>query len=320
MTRLRGVRVLLAALLLTVLASSSPSGQSSFEPLEFDRGATGLGLALRRLGATARVLYVTAHPDDEHNGILVRLSRGLGVRTALLTVTRGEGGKNAIGPELFDALGVLRTGELMALHRWDGVEQYFGRAYEFGFSFSVEETFAKWGREETLGDIVRVIRSFRPDVILTLPLAGEGGGQHHFAAAQLAQAAFRVAADPARLPEQRLSPWQALKLYEGGIGGFGGSAESAVRVPTFEYDPLIGMSWQELGARSRTMHRSQGTSQLTTDLPPAEGRFRLVDSEPAVSRPEADFLDGVDTTLGGLRRFAPGDEPLAARLSSLQAK
>ena len=142
------MRVLLAAL---VLASSSPSGQGSFEPLEFDRGATGLGLALRRVGTTARVLYVTAHPDDEHNGILVRLSRGLGVRTALLTVTRGEGGQNAIGPELFDALGVLRTGELLALHRYDGVEQYFGRAYEFGYSFSVEETFAKWGREETLG-------------------------------------------------------------------------------------------------------------------------------------------------------------------------
>jgi LmbE family N-acetylglucosaminyl deacetylase len=317
----RSSRLWIAAAILAATAGpvAPASVPSAFEPLDFDRGASGLGLALRRVGTTARVLYVTAHPDDEHNGILVRLSRGLGVRTALLTVTRGEGGQNAIGPELFDALGVLRTGELMALHRWDGVEQYFGRAYEFGFSFSVEETFDKWGREETLGDIVRVIRSFRPDVILTLPLQGEGGGQHHFAAAQLAQAAFRVAADPARFADQRLAPWQALKLYEGGIGGFGGSAETAVRVPTFEYDPLLGMSWQELGARSRTMHRSQGTSQLTTDLPPAEGRFRLVDAEPAVSRREADFLDGVDTALGGLRRFAPGDEPLAARLASLQA-
>src|SRR4029453_18500276 len=181
MTTPRGMRVLLAALALASLASSSPSGQGSFEPLEFDRGATGLGLALRRVGTTARVLYVTAHPDDEHNGILVRLSRGLGVRTALLTVTRGEGGQNAIGPELFDSLGVLRTGGLPPLPREDGVEQYFGRAYEFGYSFSVEETFAKWGREETLGDIVRVIRRFRPDVILALPPAGEGGGRPHFA-------------------------------------------------------------------------------------------------------------------------------------------
>jgi LmbE family N-acetylglucosaminyl deacetylase len=316
------MRVLLAALVLASLASSSPSGQGSFEPLEFDRGATGLGLALRRVGTTARVLYVTAHPDDEHNGILVRLSRGLGVRTALLTVTRGEGGQNAIGPELFDALGVLRTGELLALHRYDGVEQYFGRAYEFGYSFSVEETFAKWGREETLGDIVRVIRRFRPDVILALPLAGEGGGQHHFAAAQLAQAAFRAAADPARFADPGLPPWQARKLYEGGIGGFGGAEQStaAVRVPTGDYDPLLGMTWLQLGARSRAMHRSQGASQVATDLPPAEGRFRLVDAEPAVTDREADFLDGVDTSFGGLVRFAPGNERLASRLAALQAR
>ena len=318
----RAWRALLVVVLLTGLASSSRSGQGAFEPLEFDRGATGLGLALRRLGTTARVLYVTAHPDDEHNGILVRLSRGLGVRTALLTVTRGEGGQNAIGPELFDALGVLRTGELLALHRYDGVEQYFGRAYEFGYSFSVEETFAKWGREETLGDIVRVIRRFRPDVILALPLAGEGGGQHHFAAAQLAQAAFRAAADPARFPDPALPPWQARKLYEGGIGGFGGEEPStaAVRVPTGEYDPLLGMTWLQLGARSRAMHRSQGASQVATDLPPAEGRFRLVDAEPAVTDREADFLDGVDTSFGGLARFAPGNETLASRLAALQAR
>jgi len=308
---------------LSVLAAPATrsAGPSAFEPLEFDRGATGLGLALRRVGATARVLYVTAHPDDEHNGILVRLSRGLGLRTALLTETRGEGGQNAIGPELFDALGVLRTGELLALHRYDGVEQYFGRAYEFGYSFSVEESFEKWGKQETLGDIVRVIRRFRPDVILALPLKGEGGGQHHFAVAQLAQAAFRVAADPARFTEG-LPAWQARKLYEGGIGGFGGAenAAQAVRVPTNEYDPLLGMTWLQLGARSRTMHRSQGATQVSTDLLPGEGRFRLVDAEPAVTDREADFLDGVDTTLAGLRRFAPASETLAARLTALQAR
>ena len=115
-------------------------------------------------------------PDDENNAVLVRLSRGEGVRTALLTLTRGEGGQNAVGPELGPALGVLRTEELMEVHRYDGVEQYFGRAYEFGFSFSVEESFQKWGREETLGDVVRVVRAFRPDVIVTLPLEAAGGG------------------------------------------------------------------------------------------------------------------------------------------------
>ena len=302
------------------LVGASASPQTAQEPLDFDRGANGLGLALRRVGTTGRVLYVTAHPDDEHNGVLVRLSRGLGLRTALLTVTRGEGGQNAIGPELFDALGVLRTSELLALHRYDAVEQYFGRAYEFGYSFSVEETFAKWGREETLGDIVRVVRAFRPDVMVTLPLQSTGGGQHHHAAAQLAHEAFRVAADPGRFPEQGLPAWQALKLYEGSIGGFGGSKDAAVRLETGVYDPLLGMSWQQLGIRSRAMHRCQGAGQLSTDLGPAEGRFRLLEAEPPAADPTADFLDGVDTTLLGLRRFAPGNEALAAALTALQPR
>jgi LmbE family N-acetylglucosaminyl deacetylase len=316
---LRGLTacVTLVSLGVPALEGASPG---AFEPLDFDRGAAGLGLSLRRVGRTARVLYVTAHPDDEHNGVLVRLSRGLGLRTALLTVTRGEGGQNAIGSELFDALGVLRTGELLALHRYDGVEQYFGRAYEFGYSFSVEETLEKWGREETLGDIVRVVRTFHPDVVLALPLQGRGGGQHHQAAAQLAREAFRAAADPARFPEQGLPAWQARKLYEGGIGGFGGPEDTAVRVPTNEYDPLIGMTWQQLGTRARAMHRCQGMSQIGSDLGPAVGLFRLVAADPAVTHPEADFLDGVDTTLSGLRRFAPESELLATSLATLQGR
>ncbi len=271
-----------------VAALSHP--QAPLQPLAIDRGATGLGLALRRVGTSGRVLYVTAHPDDEHNGVLVRLSRGLGLRTALLTVTRGEGGQNAIGPELFGALGVLRTGELMALHRYDAVEQYFGRAYEFGYSFSVEETLEKWGREETLGDIVRVVRAFRPDVILTLPLEGRGGGQHHQAVARLTREAFRAAADEARFPEQRregLRAWQARKIYAGGVGGYPRSAaRRLVHVATGVDDPLLGMSWQQLGSRSRALHLCQGADQLVVDPGPAEGVYSLVDAEPAVSGAE----------------------------------
>lgn len=313
-------KALLAALALVTLAPLEASPPpSAFEPLSYDRGATGLGLALRRAGTTARVLYVTAHPDDEHNGVLVRLARGLGVRTALLTVTRGEGGQNAIGPELFGALGVLRSGELMALHRYDGVEQYFGRAYEFGYSYSVEETFEKWGREETISDIVRVIRAFRPDVILTLPLAGDGGGQHHQAAAQLARAAFRAAADPKRFEEEGLAPWQARKIYEGGIGGFGGPKDAGVSVATGVYDPLLGMTWLQLGMRSRAMHRCQGASQVASERGFSDASFRLVDAEPAVTAREADLLDGVDVTLTGLERFAPANASLASRLQALQA-
>src|SRR5206468_10372853 len=198
-TRLRDFGVVRSLLVLCALCLVAVVPlHAQLTPIPQAQGGAGLGLALRRLGVTGRVLYVTAHPDDEHNGVLVALSRGRGIRTGLLTLTRGDGGQNAIGPELFEALGVLRTEELSALHRYDGVEQYFGRAYEFGFSFSVEETFQKWGHEDTLGDVVRVVRAFRPDVILTLPLEAPGGGQHHQAVGRLAKEAFRAAADPSR--------------------------------------------------------------------------------------------------------------------------
>ncbi len=147
------------------------------------------------------------------------------------------------------------------MHRYDAVEQYFGRAYEFGYSFSVEETLEKWGREETLGDIVRVVRAFRPDVILTLPLEGTGGGQHHQAVARLTREAFRAAADAGRFPEQRregLRPWQARKIYAGGVGGYPEALPGAlVRVATGVDDPLLGLSWQQLGSRSRALHRAR---------------------------------------------------------------
>jgi LmbE family N-acetylglucosaminyl deacetylase len=310
-----------AVLPLLFLVPLAPAGPL-LQPLDFDRGASGVALALRRVGVSGRVLFVTAHPDDEHNGVLVRLSRGLGLRTALLCVTRGEGGQNAIGPELFDALGVLRTGELMAIHRYDGAEQYFGRAYEFGFSFSVEETLEKWGREETLGDVVRVLRAFRPDVVLTLPLHGEGGGQHHQAVGRLALEAFRAAALPGRFPEQLregLRPWQARKIYQGGVGGYGEVSGTPVRVPTGVYDAALGTTWQQLGSRARAMHRCQGMGQLVADPGPAEGVFTLLDAEPAATAGEADILDGLDTSLAGLARLAPGAD-LDGSLAGLQVR
>ncbi len=320
------IRRVLASLSFCLALAAVPAApaEAPLVPLDFDRGASGTGLALRRVGVSGRVLYVTAHPDDENNGVLVRLSRGLGLRTALLTRTRGEGGQNAIGPELFQALGVLRTEELLALHRYDAVEQYFGRAYEFGFSFSVEETFDKWGHDETLGDVVRVMRAFRPDVVLTLPLTGAGGGQHHQAAGRLTAEAFRAAADPRRFPDQLaqgLRPWQAAKIYVGGVGGgtegLGGS--QPVRVPTGVYDPLLGMTWRQIGSRARAMHRCQMSWQLVADPGPADGVYTLLDAEPRPAGPEADILQGLDTTLRGLARFAPSSD-LASALAGLQAK
>ena len=130
------------------------------------------------------------------------MRRGKGIRTGLLTLTRGDGGQNEIGPELFQALGIIRTEELMAVHRYDDVRQFFTRAYEFGYSFSAEETLERWGENQILADMVRVIRKFRPQIILCLPREGEGGGQHHQASARLSEKAFYAAADASRFPEQ----------------------------------------------------------------------------------------------------------------------
>ena len=246
---------LACGLVLLLLTAASPQPAPS-APLDLDRGSVGLGLALRRLGVAARVLYVTAHPDDENNGVLVRLARGRGVRTALFTLTRGEGGQNAIGPELFEALGVLRTAELESLHRYDGVEQYFGRAYEFGFSFSVEESLARWGRE----DDARRRRALRagvpPDVILTLPLEGDGGGHHHFALAPLGAGRLPRRRRPRRASRSRwrdgLRPWQARRIYVGGVGGTREGVDAPVLVArTSVYDPLLGQTWAQLGSRAR---------------------------------------------------------------------
>src|SRR5215510_3131371 len=192
------------------------SAQFFVEPLSDAKGQVGLGLALRRLTTVGTFMHTTAHPDDENNGILALHARGLGMRVALLSATRGDGGQNEIGPELFDAIGVLRTEELLQAHRWDGAEQYFTRAVDFGFSFSPQETLEKWGHQEILGDYVRMIRTIRPHVIVGFVFDGEGGGQHHQTSSRLTAEAFRAAADPNLFPEQLkegLRVWQPKKFY-----------------------------------------------------------------------------------------------------------
>ena len=143
-----------AVVALAAVALAAPRAQMRLVPVDEERGHAALGLALRHLANTGVFMQATAHPDDEDNALLVMLNRGQGYRTALATATRGNGGQNEIGPDIFEALGVIRTEELAAMHRFDGTEQYFTRAVDFGYSFSIEETFDKWGRDEIIADYV----------------------------------------------------------------------------------------------------------------------------------------------------------------------
>ena len=287
-----------------------------------------LRLMLRKLGSVGTFMETTAHPDDEDNALLAMMSHGEGLRAVLVTATRGDGGQNEIGPEIFQALGVLRTEELLAVHRFDGAEQYFTRAIDFGFSFSLDESIRKWGRDEIVGDYVRHIRATRPDVIAGFLCGGDGGGQHHQASTRLTAEAFRAAADPSRYPEQLrqgLRPWQAKRLFC--LQGFsfqGQPAAAAARdllpVSPAGFDPLLGRTYNELGLEARSMHKCQGTSQLL--LLPGQSptrAYQLTDAvigEPGMA--PARMFEGIDTTLIGLGAYA-GSSPPAALTASLQS-
>ena len=219
-----------------MLCFSLPSGlhaqnRMTYSVVSAESGHVALGLAIRKLNVVGTFMQSAAHPDDEHNALFALYTHGMGLRSIDLQTNRGEGGQNEIGPELFRDIGVLRTSELLAAHRIDGAEQYFTRAIDYGYSFSPQEVIDKWGREEIIGDFVRQIRTFRPDVFLTMNIQGGGGDRAHEATTILAREAYKAAGDPNKYPEQikeGLRPWQPKKLYftggRGVIGGRGGPA------------------------------------------------------------------------------------------------
>jgi LmbE family N-acetylglucosaminyl deacetylase len=220
-----------------------------------------LEIALHKLNVLGSVLYVGAHPDDENTSLLAYLSKGRKYRTAYLSITRGEGGQNLIGPEQGSEIGMIRTHELLAARRIDGAEQYFTRAVDFGYSKTAEESLEFWGPEKVLGDIVGVIRRYRPDVIISRFSDGSSGGHgHHAAAGRLIKEAFTAASDPNRFPEQ-LKVWPAWRakrfLWNSGRPG-PGEVDSLLRIDTGEYNPLLGKSYTEMGGESRSQHKSQG--------------------------------------------------------------
>ncbi|MGB8976149.1 MAG: PIG-L family deacetylase [Terriglobales bacterium] len=311
----------------------SKAADHYYEPLPQETGAAGLKLELRKLATTGRLMQVVAHPDDEDGGMLTLEARGKGVETLLMTLTRGEGGQNKLGSNLFDELGVLRTLELLAADRYYGVEQRFSRVADFGYSKTADETFQKWGGHDVaLGDIVRVIREFRPDVLVARFSGTDRDGHgHHQASAILTQEAFRAAADPKRFPEQiaaGLQPWQAKKLYIGNVCSFGAQACDAdkytLKLNTGKVDPVLGMSYVQFALKGLRHQQSQGLAAVSVPDGDRYTFYKLVDA--VVGSPkdkdghETDFFDGIDTTLPRLAERLLGGEKDLPWLREIQAK
>jgi LmbE family N-acetylglucosaminyl deacetylase len=284
-----------------------------YDPLPQEMGTSGLTLTLRKLQTTGRLMQVTAHPDDEDGGLLTLEARGKGVETVLMTLTRGEGGQNKLGSNLFDGLGVLRSLELLASDRYYGVEQRFSSVADFGYSKTPEETFQKWqGHDIALGDIVRVIRTFRPDVLIARFSGTDRDGHgHHQASAMLTREAFRAASDPKKFPEQiaaGLTPWQPKKLYIGNVCGFGAAtcdaANYTVRMNTGTVDPALGTSYIQLAMKGLRHQLSQGAANWTVEPGDRFTFYKLVDSvvDPVKDKDghEQDLFEGIDTSLPGL--------------------
>src|SRR5687767_15031007 len=258
-----------------------------------DRGASALGAALRGLGVSTRVLVIGAHPDDEDTQLIAWLSRGRHVETAYLSLTRGDGGQNLIGNELGEALGVIRTEELLAARRIDGARQYFTRAYDFGFSKSAEETFRHWPKDSLLKDVVAVVREFRPHVIVSV-FSGtprDGHGQHQ-AAGILAREAYELSGDVRSGGERA---WTVSKLYRS--AWFNPDA-GTLRIDVGEYSPLLGRSFAEIAGESRSQHKSQAFGVLQRKGPVFTHVRREATrvAAPADPKAERSIFDGIDTS------------------------
>jgi LmbE family N-acetylglucosaminyl deacetylase len=291
-------RLLLAA----VMSPLAPAGAQ-------DRGAAALAEAIEGLGVTMRVLMIGAHPDDEDTQVIAWLSRGQHVETAYLSLTRGDGGQNIIGNELGEALGVVRTEELLAARRVDGGKQFFTRAYDYGYSKSAEEAFTQWSHDLLLRDIVTVVRSFRPHVVISV-FSGtprDGHGQHQ-AAGILAREAYDLSGDTTRFPRAATAgqgAWTVSKFYRGGSFR---QQSASLRFNVGTYDPVLGRSYAEIAAISRSQHRSQAFGTLQPLGVRMDGLTREAVRVPAPADPAAEvtLFDGIDTTWARFRAVLAG--------------
>ena len=276
-------------------------------------GVVALDRELRMLGHYRRVLVIGAHPDDEDTELLTVLVRGMGAEAAYLSLTRGEGGQNLLGPELGEALGLIRTEELLAARDLDGARQYFTRAYDFGYSKTLEETWEHWPQDTVLKDVVRIVRRFRPQIIVSVfsGTPGDGHGQHQ-AAGWAAREAFAAAGDSTRFTElareEGLRPWTPLKLYR--ATRFDSTA-TTLTLDGGVLDRAVGKSYHQIAMASRSLHRSQDMGRVQ-DIGPSKVPLALVEDRTAEG--SGGFFDGIDTSLAAMPwRDAPGVDGPAAR-------
>ncbi len=339
-------RVAIAAawLLLTCSAMGARVSGQRFDlnvlPLPLDRGAAGLWQSLEKLHTRASLIMIVAHPDDEDGGMLAYESRGRGARVVQLTLNRGEGGQNVMSVDDWDALGLVRTQELLTADDYDGVEPYFTRVADFGFSKTKEESLEKWGHDRVLADAVRVIRMTRPLVVTSVWVGGpsDGHGQHQVAG-QIAQEVFKAAGDPHAFPEQiqeGLRPWSPLKMYARnptlsisprGMYDYAtrrwvpirfydyvhqrwieGRLSTSVEIPEGQYDPVLGISYRQLGAKGLGFQKSQNGGVGIPGPGPSPSPYHRFASLVPAAEPESSFFDGIDISLTGIADLAQGED------------
>jgi len=304
-----------------------------------DRGAAGMSRLLRSLQTRASILLFTAHPDDEDGGMLAYETRGLGARGGLMTLNRGEGGQNVMAMDLYDALGLVRTQELLMADRYMGVDQFFSRVVDYGFSKTREEALEKWDHERVLADAVRVVRMFRPLIVASVFVgAATDGHGNHQAAGQMAQEAYVAAGDPNRFPEQireGLRPWSPLKVYarvpffqETKEGMYDYATDKYVPVKFFDYvtqtasnarptvtieipeglpAPAAGLTYVQIAREGLGYQRSQNGGGAIPQAAPVNSAYHRYGSRVPAADKETSFFDGMDVTLSGIATLANGD-------------
>lgn len=266
----------------------------------YDFGAIGLAQLLKKLNTTKSVMHIGAHPDDEDSGLLAFLARGENARTAYLSLTRGDGGQNLIGLEQSEALGVIRTEELLQARRLDGAEQYFTRAFDYGFSKTLAEAKEKWDEKIILCDAVRAIRTFRPLVVISRfsGTPADGHGQHQFAG-YIAPLAVKAAADATQCNGTGM-PWKVLKFYVS--QGFRDTKEPTLKLNTGRYDPLLGRSYFEIAMEGRSQHKTQEQGVLELKGEQFSGLNLMESYVPKIEK-ETSVFDGIDVSIKGFRKL-----------------